>query len=128
MNKERILALADLIESQPEHRFDMNSSDNPACGSAACIGGWADWMRMKVHKASIRANPVYVDFTAAANWLKMEENGREFQMLCFPEEIGGPNYRDISKAAAVRALRKLAETGEVDWDWAIAEGGQVLIT
>lgn len=63
MNKDLLLKVADAIEANPEH-FDMeNWFQDTACGTAACIGGWA--LHLHKQKKSLMLTDKY--FTKAIN-------------------------------------------------------------
>jgi hypothetical protein len=115
VNKERILALADLIEQQPHadkeasEGFTMSSITHD-CGTPACIAGWAAW------EAVGRKNGDLYDFD-----LDIEGKARDFlgisptkaDALFYPYEFKA--YGEITPSEAAATLRRLAETGQVDW-------------
>lgn len=120
MNKERILQLADAIEregarAEPDLGFNMNylwasySNDfaKRPCGTVGCIAGHA------LHLAGING-----DFTAAAEWLGLSYIGGEGGELFFPGDVSGINisrWDEITPAHAAAVLRRLVETGKVEW-------------
>jgi len=126
MNKERILALADLIEAQPhtdvdsKHGFNMNSILH-LCGTPCCIAGWAVW--------EAQGRPERVDRykyetgleIPAAEYLEMPLDPQHYcgpaMQLFYPvdDDINDRNYKDLQPVEAAKVLRHLAETGEVDW-------------
>lgn len=124
MNKERILQLADAIEregalSEPKLGFNMlyllDGADDylikdfakRLCGTVGCIAGHA------LHLAGING-----DFTAAAEWLGLSYIGGEGEELFFPGDVSGINisrWDEITPAHAAAVLRRLVETGKVEW-------------
>ena len=127
MNKERILQLADVIEREgalpePELGFNMlycrvktNDDDgslerdfaNRPCGTVGCIAGHA-----------LRLAGINGGFTAAAEWLGLSYIGGEGEELFFPGDVSGINisrWDEITPAHAAAVLRRLVETGKVEW-------------
>lgn len=120
MNKERILQLADAIEregarAEPDLGFNMNylwasySNDfaKRPCGTVGCIAGHA------LHLAGING-----DFTTAAEWLGLSYIENEERELFFPGDVSGINifrWDEITPAHAAAVLRRLVETGKVEW-------------
>lgn len=131
MNPERILAVADAIENNTIQHLDFNlrfmtEPQANGCGSLACVAGYTLAIKNGEFKA-IRENGSSAAFDAAAveagDWLGLSKTERE--MLFFPDSHGGPydtgwfdcmyDLEDVPKEQAVRTLRHLAATGEVDW-------------
>lgn len=110
MNKDRILALADLIEKQP-HTSEYDPAgftmDNwvHSCGTPACIAGWAAWQASGEQKT---INPEVVEDSAAAFLGISYSDGRR---LFTPRA----EWKAITPAIAASTLRRFAETGEVEW-------------
>lgn len=130
MNKERILALADLIETltyrnednwapdsfnmgRYSYTYDPNTDEESGhvCDTPACIAGWAYAMKN--------------NFDENLNWIKFE-SGMSAEYLGLTSEQASELFygrgfsaakRDIevSPEEAAKTLRHLAETGEVDW-------------
>lgn len=108
MNKERVLQLADLIETVED--FDMSDyTHGPAsCGSPSCIAGWAAWEELNRPKG-LRFDEceshatVYLELTDA----------QAHDLFCGSEPAAA--LRGITAVEAARVLRHLAETGEVRW-------------
>ena len=129
MNKENILRVAAAIETatlpnfgfnmnyleistanqvMPEEAKELNVLDHQPCGTIACIAGWT---------CAIFAPGAPPSYQEAAEWLGLP-----------PWAYGvGPTYslffargitdlESITPQHAVRVLRYLAETGEVDWN------------
>jgi len=120
MNKENILAVADAIEthSVPDLGFNMGGyffegedADDGKCGTVACIAGWTC-------KVLGEPSNEYEHGWTAGDHLGLDHEQRT--LLFTPRGwLGSP---EIFKARhAVRVLRHLAETGEVDWAKAMAE-------
>lgn len=131
MNKERILQLADAIEREgalpePDLGFNMNyfmseiikaDADEwgpirgdfayRPCGTVGCIAGHT------AHLAGITGG-----FWAAAEWLGLSYVGSDGAELFFPGGVSGIRvfrWSDITPAHAAAVLRRLAETGKVEW-------------
>lgn len=124
MNKERILQLAAAIEregarDEPELGFNMqyllvetddylykDFAERP-CGTVGCIAGHVS------HLAGIDG-----DFSAAAEWLGLSYSNGEGEELFFPGAVSGINvfhWDAITPTHAAAVLRRLAETGKVEW-------------
>lgn len=118
MNKERILALADLIEKQPHVKLNeapgFNMSDyRHKCGTPACIAGWA----AEISEENSFNGTNYL----AEKYLELDRITAK--MLFAPHFIAGyhkawKSWNDITPQQAATTLRKLVETGEVDWSHA----------
>ncbi|PZP62989.1 MAG: hypothetical protein DI604_28090 [Delftia acidovorans] len=119
MNKERILALANLIEKQPHSAVEEVSGFNMvsyvhACGTPACIAGWA--VASEGTPSPLAHQPIQPTGVSsrAAKYLGLEYPEAEELFL------GGVyDLDEITPAQAAACLRHLAETGEVDWDHAM---------
>lgn len=122
MNKENVLAVADAIEkhSIPDLGFNMGdwvahaSDEAPdrsghSCGTVACIAGWAQRLRTGV---PLSADSV-VWWEPEAEWLGL--GGDASDTLFMGDDETNKRLADVTPAEAVRVLRHLAETGEVDW-------------
>lgn len=115
MNKTRILALADLIEKQPHVELNSDSGFNMReyhhrCGTPSCIAGWVNEMS----KETNCGGPEH----SAAKYLELDwvTADRLFEPSHLSGYHGGVfGWRDITPQQAATTLRKLAETGEVDW-------------
>lgn len=116
MNKENILAVADAIEGHkiPGLGFNMEalveigwpdrSGEN--CTTVACIAGWAVCVRH-----NLPADPYsFGVLDDAREWLGLSWS--KASSLFSPV---GFDYFATTPAQAVRVLRHLAETGDVDW-------------
>lgn len=117
MIKEKILELADFIESG---KFDFNFSIDevrPACGSAGCIGGHAAalWPELRV----ARSNGKYTwDTDKLAEHLGISNLVAD--RLCFePQSKAGYHfeYGEVTREMAVAAVRRLANTGEPHFEF-----------
>ena len=132
MNTDRILILANFIESLPDERLDMHlwASDGDDenldqatatvlhnCGTAACIGGWTEAL----------FNPDALQFRGTRGlWspdapLPKDSAGTLLGLtvaqahdLFMPPHTSGA-WSDITPAIAADTLRRLAETGQVEW-------------
>ena len=129
METERILELADLIEAgQPNLHFNMSTWGEPAwrhtatehlCGTAACIAGWTVARFGKSGRATKVDHRRPVEFhgpvsDTAATVLGLDVDVAEgLFMPCLLRD--GVSIGEVTASHAVRTLRHLAETGEVDW-------------
>lgn len=125
MNIGNILKVADAIEqaSVPDLGFNMgtwigHSEDKSerSCGTTACIAGWS----AIVDKGSIHnvGNDEIVDI--AQKFLGMSGNKADELFLYVPYMNPLFAFRDtVGPIEAVRCLRNLAITGEVDWEAAM---------
>lgn len=125
MKTDRILEIADLIEAgRDDMAFDMETygTQNHDCGSAACIAGWANARYGKTGRASA-FKPVRA---AALNDPHDNPHGYAAETLGLSAPVASslfvPNSCDegvsifaVTADHAVRTLRHLAATGEVDW-------------
>lgn len=113
MNAERILALADLIESQPHtdlndpKGFNMTNWHHK-CGTPSCIAGWAFAMMNGDNSGSEKIPLGASD--DAAKYLGLTPN--QSADLFFPRL---EDWDSITPEDAAGTLRKLAYTGEVEW-------------
>lgn len=129
MNKERILALADLIEKQPHTPVQAESGFNMAdlvreCGTPACIAGWAAWEEEGRPAAVSAPDTGWCLERKAQQYLGLAPSGEAelsdtAYSLFYPEGDQVGFYDEITPAQAAACLRHLAETGEVDWDHAM---------
>ena len=119
MNKERILALADLVEQQPhsiESGFNMGELIH-GCGTPSCIAGWAAWESAGRPEMMV-AEEGYAIENEASDWLGLPhivESSYATDLsfdLFYPIGFG---FDDITPKHAAFTLRRLAETGKVDW-------------
>jgi len=143
MNRENILAVADAIEkhSIPDLGFNMgwliSASDGRSykadrsgkgCGTVACIAGHAYALQHGVMRLPAEQH----HFDQQADWLGLSKSeARELFFagsVCEIQRAADGGWVDakaelttITPSQAVSVLRHLAETGEVDWDRALAE-------
>jgi hypothetical protein len=123
MNKERIEQLAVAIESHSIaelgfnmdfFHFDGGATDASGhdCGTVACIAGTA-----------VTLGKLSGTFHEAADWLDIPY-AKVGQELFFPGDVSGIQVHDwslITPAHAAAVLRRLAETGRVDWTAVLPE-------
>lgn len=118
MNVENILAVADAIE---QHTFALgfnmvayfrhNGHDlsGHKCATTACIYGWA----MTLMEGSVsRARNSNLRYNEVNEWLGL--NDRDGENVRYANHYPG-RMSDVPRDQAVRTLRHLAATGEVDW-------------
>jgi hypothetical protein len=126
VNAENALKVADAIEKRtvPHLGFNMNymiaaanndfakdglNVDN--CDTVACIAGWTNVLGGKRWSATYSFAGDYLG-------LRPEQHDQLFYASNHPDADEGDEYgplTEISPEQAVRTLRHLAETGEVDW-------------
>lgn len=127
MNKENILKVADAIEhhSIPWLGFNMASfcmtagGMNPdrsghGCGTVACIAGWGAAVSgtpKETLLGDFDADDVAKEFMALSN----DQCNDLFYAKSHPKFSRGGLWTYIPQDQAIRTLRHLAETGEVDW-------------
>lgn len=126
MNKERLLELADLLETEKVAKhFDMNkyfagpdiirmsaynlgdALDN--CKAVACIAGWT------VAKFDPKTPIKYGEVKERAQ--ELLDITEESANALFTPDQEFVSWKSISPSDAARAVRTLAETGSVDWSW-----------
>lgn len=113
MNRERILALADLIEQQPHTEigaasgFNMEDFTHP-CGTPACIAGWAAFMFDK----EFEPGKTTMKYSEHAGMLLGLDYRKAADLFLLTPGIG---LEEITPAHAATTLRHLAETGDVEW-------------
>lgn len=108
MNVERINALADLIEKQPNSGHKDSDGFNMrywthSCGTPSCIAGWAVFLsEVPVETFGVKRK--------AAEFLGIE--GEKTDRLFLPSDV---DLDDVTSSHAAAVLRHLAKTGDVDW-------------
>ena len=131
MNKERLLELADLLETEKVAKhWDMDNYfvdegsrmnrklgtllDN--CGAAACIAGWS------IAKFDPDTPINYSEVKdRAASILDMDWD--DASALFTPETV--TTWTKISPTDAAQTIRSYVETGVVDWSWHPAYEGEI---
>lgn len=128
MNKENILLVADAIEKHSieglgfnmgdfiSHRHDDLSGHD--CGTTACIAGWA----ASIAKEFTNGEQLYSFHFGtsirgtAARFLGLTDADIVYKLFTPDQtDLGKPSPYTADSAKAVRVLRHLAATGEVDW-------------
>lgn len=128
MNKERILALADLIEtiSDSPNSFAIEGFDmryvTHECGTPSCIAGWAAW--------EAQGRPEYVQDPNVRDFYSIERQAAEYLglptkgdntaafPLFYPQTPSGKpleSYDGITAKTVAKTLRHFAATGEIIW-------------
>lgn len=137
MNKDAISTIAHLLEKEATIRssggeigFDMESyidttNEKFSCGTSACIAGWA--VALFNDDGSPRTAPLTGEELVAIDETEVPDSVYA-SIFDKAQQIFGINdnaaYRLFTPAAlevidakmAAETLRKLAETGEVEWD------------
>jgi deoxyribodipyrimidine photolyase-like uncharacterized protein len=130
MHVEKILKLADFLETVPDERFNMNYffrgtdhdyryiiENGGSCGTAACVAGWAS-IRFKEEALSLLTPTLGLE-TAVKQILDLTWG--EVDRLFY----GGEARRylwTLTRKQAISVLRHFARTGTVDWKRFDAEG------
>ena len=122
MNVDRIRQLADHIEKLPYVPARRARKEVPSfsmrwldynCGTPACIAGWAIemWPEKDTTERSLQRARVCLDV-----WGPLSKHlfVPEFPSANYDAKKGQRGH--ITPAHAAACLRKLAETGEVDWE------------
>lgn len=126
MNVEKIKQVRDRIAELPAERFNMGiwagtlrgdeygvfpSQLNHDCGTAACIGGWAE--------AVAAAEREDGSIPIAEHYLDLSND--QADALFYPNvaPLGLYSMSQLKITHAVKVLDHLIETGEVDWASAI---------
>jgi hypothetical protein len=114
MRKDRILALADLIEKQPHTSRDgapgfCMEAYVHSCGTPSCIAGWASWLSFRKPKTLSGGETDLFD--RAKSYLRLDS--ATAYRLFLPPGYFDPHLYTPAQSAAT--LRRLAETGEVNW-------------
>ena len=126
MNKERILEIANDIEANGDTRpiFDMSDFFFPSssqwkltdgwCKTSACIAGYVSALKCNKKDFHWADNHKVI----ATEWLGLDPNeaGDLFYGTGRPYPM---SLEDITAETAVVCLRHLAETGVVDWYYAV---------
>lgn len=125
VHRQRILLVAEVIERQPHtpadspgSGFDMSKwvHGESACGTPSCIWGWAEHLRTGSPEVDRDApmDPIF-------EWFGLDSDSSEMLALFTPMFKNTTMYR-VTPAQAAETLRRLADTGRVDWshvdpDW-----------
>jgi hypothetical protein len=123
VNRENVLKVAEAIENHSIKWLGFNMSfigttadeDHPdrlnSCQTIACIAGWTKAVLEPVGSSAEFLHWTERHFTHdVADLLGLD--GYESAELFLPDRV---EWDTITPAQAVRVLRHLAETGEVDW-------------
>ena len=117
INTHNILAVAAMIEESAEARFEMAQYGKPIQGMKRDIAGWvAVWAGMKQAPSLSTAGHVLgLDRKASEDIFSPESRNADYLAEFLTADKWGLNPAFISKERAVRQLRNLASTGQVDW-------------
>lgn len=134
MNRENIIKVRDVIAATPPERLDMTTyfcrvidastivpgsaeavqESMTACGTAACIAGWA----IHTFKASPLVDGEYCPEVVAAEILGLTTDDAD-SLFCMRNTDRG--LWEAGHAHAVAVLDHLIDDNEVDWDAAFAK-------
>jgi hypothetical protein len=130
-----------LAKLRQDPHYEYASASNPPeyveCGTAFCLAGWANTLRLdeeKVNWKAIKGYPYryqFSDYIEAGHWLGLlsrEKMEALFYMGAMADVYAG-HERDkfdglpqpVRKAAGIAVLEHLRDTGEVNWPGAIAK-------
>ena len=134
MNKERILELADTIEAEDSLIFNMAEylghspeggpgfdpyvgSHSHSCQTSACIAGYIWQLKLSTEEqlAAVESSKLKISSTEyfLAGMAYLDITYEEARRLFTP--AGFSYLQTIPRDQAVRTLRNLAKTGEIDW-------------
>lgn len=122
-HRDRILRLADFLDALPAEKFDMGRPrTDHACQSPACICGWAHVVAWGNAYRKADGSISQAEDIAAHLGLSLQ-NARDLFLMAVGADTTRHRLskrefeiaRGASSALAARVLRRLAETGEVDW-------------
>jgi hypothetical protein len=100
--RDRMIRLRDFLATLPDKQFNMGVwSRQLSCGTAACIGGWAEHLIFGEIDSERSERTV-----AAALGLSREQESELFY----------PDSYNRTTAEAVRVLDYYLATGEIRWD------------
>lgn len=141
MNAENILKVADAIEAAITTKtglngvlgFNMASFVNTEptgykdhvdnCGTTACIAGWAYAIKTQATPEAMKDIISAEGRVGSGSYNKIPNTARDFLDLdqdqaddLFMSDYAPIELYDIKPQTAVRVLRHLAATGEVDWN------------
>lgn len=135
MNVDNILKVADMIAAtmhsgySGEMGFNMQRwiapTANYGCGTTACICGWAELAKAQethgedfyIRSSRFNAGYEHVDFGADYFGISFSEAYDLFLPKGYYSQANSrmPYFEEIPPWMAVNVLRRLANTGEVDW-------------
>lgn len=109
--------LAQFLESE-KFNFNMREAEAvPACGSAGCIGGHAAVLWPEVRGPSQKMQGTGAEtftWSEIAFSLKLGISDVEQMALCYLQETD-LGWSQITRRGAAATLRRLGETGIVEW-------------
>jgi hypothetical protein len=124
MNRDKVLMVADAIENATLAKdigvgfnmrdfYDLRArcdQTGHSCGTTACTAGWA-WLMFKDKDSIDHTLPDEIELQAAEllGLTEAEADNLFFGVDC------GKRLTDITTGDAIKVLRHLADTGEVDW-------------
>jgi len=137
-NIKKLIALletGDVVDINGTHlKFNMDTfGESNECGTSACIAGWAAVLGtgkpLMIRRTSWGEDVTTHEYGSigeyAGEWLGLDaitEND-----LFYGEGDGYVvNLNDIDRAWAIRTLKHLLETGEVDWRVANTDGKEII--
>lgn len=132
LNIANILALRDFI-AETNYEFCMDDGyANLQCGSAGCIGGHAAVLWLEVRANQMNNGDLFTwDKKALAEKLGISVDVQHD--LCYPEKFtdgsdtdgpDGAGFHLVTRAHAIDALTRLAETGKVEFRRDLEGGGK----
>lgn len=120
MKRANVLALANFLEARGRKFFDMNNwFPGTDCGTPACIGGSACLLWPDINERR-QANAGRFDTDLRLFARKLGISYSQARTLCYPSVwSNGSNllYPTVTLKNAVRTLRRLANTGKIEFRW-----------
>jgi len=117
--RDNLMLVRNFLASLPPERFDMGDWGDGAdveCGTAACIGGWAERLLF----GELYGRPTWL--VGAEMGLSIDQSEDLFFLV--GKQQPGLDFQDITTAHAVKVLDHLIATGEVDWSKALPDGSE----
>lgn len=104
-------------ETIPLKIYDDDGELSSGCSSAACIGGWANFIRMNESGTNIDETYKLSDVRAAGNWLGLSlAPALELCQAHNRDPKVFPLLENITREHAIAVLEHLKSSGEVDWN------------
>lgn len=97
---------------------DHVQGEEHECGTAACLAGWTVILHKGIDRTtrSLKIGPYDFIEDVAASILGLDSVTAA--RLFVPSVAGWPLHR-IKRKHGIRVLKRLLETGKVDWHWAL---------
>lgn len=96
--------------------FKVAGEVNSGCGTASCIGGWANYIRMTERGEEIDDISLFSDIREVGDWLGISHDSA--MELCQAESRDKNVFKylhNITRAQAIATLEHLKKMGVVNW-------------